>query len=76
MKVKVTNISVLGKKGSTKSKSTKKGGDTSEASSDMVPFESGLPPIDNIVLEDSPASSARAYSNVRPTANKSKFTAP
>ena len=53
-KVKVTNISASGKKGSAKLKSTKKGGDTSEACFDVVPFESDLPPICNIVLKGSP----------------------
>ena len=44
-KVKVINIPVSGKKGSTKPKSAKKGDDSSEACSDVVPFKSGLPPI-------------------------------
>ena len=46
-KVKVINIPVPGKKGSAKPKSAKKGGDSSEACSNFVPFESSLPPIGN-----------------------------
>ena len=75
-KVKVINIPVPSKKGSAKSKSSKKGGDSSEACSDVVPFESGLPPIGNIVLEGSLPPSTRTRSSVRPTTTKSKFTAP
>ena len=75
-KVKVINIPVPSKKGSAKSKSPKKGGDSSEACSDVVPFESGLPPIGNIVLESSPPPFGDTYSSVRPTASKSKFATP
>ena len=75
-KVKVTNIPMPGKKGFAKPKSAKKGDDSSEAYSDVVPFESGLPPIGNMVLESFPPSSANTRSSVRPIASKSKFTAP
>ena len=75
-KVKVTNIPMPGKKGFAKPKSAKKGDDSSEAYSDVVPFESGLPPIGNIVLESSPPPFGDTYSSVRPTANKSKFATP
>ena len=75
-KVKVTNIPMPGKKGFAKPKSAKKGDDSSEAYSDVVPFESGLPPIGNIVLESSPPPFGDTYSSVRPTASKSKFATP
>ena len=65
-----------GKKGFAKPKSAKKGDDSSEAYSDVVPFESGLPPIGNIVLESSPPPFGDTYSSVRPTASKSKFATP
>ena len=74
-KVKVINIHVLGKKGSAKPKSTKKGDDSSKVCSDVVPFESGLPSIGNIVLKSSPPPSTRTHSSMRPTANKSKSAA-
>ena len=74
-KVKVINIPVPSKKGSAKSKSSKKGGDSSEACSDVVPFESGLPSIGNIVLKSSPPPSTRTHSSMRPTTNKSKSAA-
>ena len=76
MKVKVINTPVPSKKGFAKPKFAKKGCDTSEAYSDIVPFESGLPPIGNIVLEGSLAPSTRTGFSVRSTASKSKFTAP
>lgn len=69
------NILVLGRKSSAKPKSAKKGDDPSKACSNVVPFESGLPPVGNIVLEGSPPPSAYTRSSVRPTASKSKFTA-
>ena len=74
-KVKETNILMLSKKGSTKPKSAKKGDDSSEACSDIVPFKSGLPPIGNIVFEGSPHPSACTRSSMRPTTSKSKFIA-
>ena len=74
--MKVTNISAPGKKGSAKLKSTRKGGDTSEACFNVVPFKSDLPPICNIVLKGSPPPFSYTHSSVRPTASKSKFVAP
>ena len=74
-KVKVINIPMPRKKSSSKQKSAKKGDDPSEACSDIVPFESSLPPIRNIVLEGSPPPSTRTRSSVCPTASKFKFIA-
>ena len=74
-KVKLINILMPGKKGSAKPKSAKKGDDSSEAYSDVVPFESGLPSIGNIVLKSSPPPSTRTHSSMRPIANKSKSAA-
>ena len=71
-KVKVINISVPSKKGFAKSKSAKKGTDSFEACSDIVPFESDLLPVGNIVLESSPPPFARARSSRHPIASKSK----
>jgi len=68
-KVKITNLSALGKKGPAKPKSSKKGGE-------VVPLESDLPPIGRIVLKGSLPSSARTRSNARPAASKLKSTAP
>ena len=53
-RMKVTNISVPMKKSSAKAKSTKKGDDSSETCSNIVPLESDLPPVGNIVLKRSP----------------------
>ena len=75
-KVKVINTPMPSKKSSAKPKSTKKGGDSFEAFSGVVPFESGLPTISNVVLESPPPASTNTHSNVRPTANKPKFTTP
>ena len=71
-RVKVINISMPTKKSSTQPKSAKKGDDSSEACSDIVPFESNLPPIGKIVLESSPLSFACTCFSRRPTANKPK----
>ena len=65
-KVKLINILVPGKKGSAKLKSAKKGDDSSEACSNVVPFENGLPPIGDIVLESSPPPSTCTHSSVVP----------
>ena len=75
-RVKVTNVSVPVKKSSAKSKFANKGDDSFEACSDIVPFESDLPPVGNIVLGGSPPPSACTRSSRRPTAGKSKPTAP
>ena len=74
--MKVTNISVPMKKNSAKAKSTKKGDDSSETCSDIVPFNGDFPPVGNIVLKSSPPSSARTHSNRCPTTGKSRPTAP
>jgi len=68
-KVKITNLLAPGKKGHTKPKSTKKGGE-------VVPFESDFPPMGRIVLKGSPPSSTRTRSSARPAASKPKSTAP
>ena len=68
-KVKITNLSTLGKKGPAKPKSTKKGGE-------VVPLESDLPPIGRIVLKGSPPFSTYTRSNACPIASKPKSTAP
>ena len=65
----MTHISVLVKKSSTpqsaKSKSAKKGDNSSKTCSNIVPFKSDLPPIGNIVLESSPPPFARTHSSRR-----------
>ena len=71
----MTNIPVSGKKGSAKPKFAKKDDDSFEACSDVVPFESDLPPIGNIVLESFPPPSAHTHFSMRPTASKSKSAA-
>ena len=62
----MVNLSVLTKKGSVsqfaKPQYTKRGDDSSETCSDIVPYEDGLPPIGNIVLKGSPPPSARTHS--------------
>ena len=77
--MKVKNISVPVKKSfapqSTKPKSAKKGDDSFETCSNIVPFEGDLPPVGNIVLESSPPPSARTHFSKRPTAGKSRPTA-
>lgn len=75
-RVKVTNIFVPVKKSSAKYKSVKKGDDSSEACSNIVPFDSVLPTIGNIVLEGSSPHSSRTRSSKRLVADKSKPTAP
>ena len=51
------------KKSSAKSKYAKKGDDSFKTYSNIVPFESDLPPVGNIVLESSPPPSARTCSS-------------
>ena len=79
-KVKVVNLPVPVKKGllsqSAKPKSTKRGDDSSETCSDIVPYEGGLPPIGNIVIEGSPPSSARTHSSRCLMASKPKPSTP
>ena len=68
-KVKVVNLPVPAKKGSVtrtvKPKFAKRGDDSSETYSDIIPYGGGLPPIGNIVLESSPPPfpSALTYSS-------------
>ena len=76
----MTNISVPMKKISTlrftKTKSPKKGDDSSETYSNIVPFEGDLPLVGNIVLESSRPPSARTRSSRCSTTGKSRPTAP
>ena len=79
-KVKVVNLPRLVKKGSVswsaKPKSTKRGHDSSKTYSDIFPYEGGLPPIGNIILEGSLLPFARTRSNRRPTVGKPKPSIP
>ena len=79
-KVKVVNLPVPVKKGSisrsAKPKPAKKGDDSSETCFDVVPYEGSLPPIGNIVLEDSPPPSACTRSSRHTIAGKSRPAAP
>jgi len=79
-KVKVVNLPTPIKKGSvsqcTKPKSTKRGDDSSETCSNIVPYEGSLPFIGNIVLEGSPPPSTRTRSNKCSTAFKPKPSIP
>ena len=81
-KVKVMNLPMPAKKGSVsrstkpKPKPTKKGDDFSKTYSDIVPFEGGLPPMGNVVLECSPPPSTRTHFSRRPTIGKSRLAAP
>ncbi|XP_065629848.1 flocculation protein FLO11-like [Quercus suber] len=78
--VKVVNLPTPAKKGlvsqTTKPKSAKIGDDSSETCSNIVPYEGGLPPIGNIVLEGSPPPFARTRSNKHSTASKPKPSTP
>lgn len=78
--MKVVNIPTPVKKGSvswtTKSKSTKKGDDSFETCSDLVPYKEGIPPIGNIVLKSSHPPSIRTHSSRRSTTSKPKPSAP
>ena len=73
-KVKVVNLPSPTKKGSmsrsTKHKFAKRGDDSSETYSDIVPYEDNLPLIGNIVLEGSPPPFARTYSSRHTTMGK------
>ena len=57
---------------SAKPKPTKKGANVFEVCSDTVPYNGGLPPINNIVLESTPPPSARARSTRRSVVTKSR----
>ena len=59
-----------------KPKSAKRGDDSSETCFDIVPYEGGLPPIGNIVLEGSSLPSAFTHSNKCFIACKCKPSAP
>ena len=79
-KVKVVNLPTCTKKGSmsqsAKPKSTKKGNDSSETCSNIVPYKGCLLPICNIVLKSSPPPSARTHSSKCPTIGKPKLSTP
>ena len=74
------NLPALAKKGSvsrtTKPKSIKRGDDSSKTCFDIVPYEGGLPPIGNIVLESSSLPSARTHSSRHSIASKRKPSIP
>ena len=77
--MKVTNLPIPAKKGST-SQSTrlrfaKKGDDSSKTCSDVVPFKGGLPSIGSIVLESSPPF-AHTRSSRHPIAGKFRPATP
>ena len=82
----MTNIAMLVKKSfvtwSTKPKFAKKGNDSSETCSDIVPFKGNLPPIGNIVLESSPpfdhthSSRHHTVGKSRPIASRPSANAP
>ena len=64
--MKVVNLLVPTKKGlvsqSTKPKLAKKGDDSSETCSDIIPYKGSLPLITNMVLKSTPPPYARTYS--------------
>ena len=74
------NLLSLAKKGSmsrtAKPKFSKRGDDSSETCFDIVPYEGGLPPIGNIVLESSSLPSAFTHSSKRSIASKRKPSSP
>ncbi|KAL0005293.1 hypothetical protein SO802_012854 [Lithocarpus litseifolius] len=59
-----------------KPKSTKRGDDSSETCSDIVPYEGCLPPIGNIVLEGFPPPSTCTRSSKRPIVGKPRPSTP
>ena len=75
--MKVVNLPSPSKKGlvsrTAKPKSTKRGDDSFEIYSDIIPYESGLPPISNIILEGSPPPFARTRSSRRSTSKPKPF---
>ena len=79
-KVRVLNFPAPAKKGlvsrTAKPKSAKRGDDSSETCFDIIPYEGGLPPIGNIVLESSSFPSAFTHSSKRSIACKRKPSAP
>ena len=78
--MKMVNLSAPEKKGlvsrTTKPKYAKRGDDSSETRSDIVPCEGDLPPIGNIVFKGSLPPSARTYSGKHSTTSKPKPSAP
>ena len=78
-KVRVLNFPAPAKKGlvsrTAKPKSAKRGDDSSETCFDIIPYEGGLPPIGNIVLESSSFPSAFTHSSKRFIASKRKPSA-
>ena len=78
--MKVVNLPTPVKKSSVswsaKPKPAKKGDDSFETCSDIVPYEGKLPAIGNIVLEGSSPPSARTHFSRRPIAGKPRPFAP
>ena len=85
--MKVVNLLVPTKKGSVfqtaKPKSTKKGDDSSDTFSNIIPYKGGLHPIGNIVFKRSPPPSTctrfsrhSTTSRPKPPALKSSMDAP
>lgn len=85
--MKVVNLFALTKKGSVswsaKPKSTKKGDNSFETCSNIVPYKESLPPLGNIVIENSPSPSAHTCSSrisivakPRPPSSKPTVDAP
>ena len=78
--MKVLNFPAPAKKGlvsrTAKPKFAKRGDDSSETCFDIIPYEGGLPPIGNIVLESSSFPSAFTHSSKRSIACKRKPSAP
>ena len=72
----MTNLPIPAKKGSAswsaKPKTAKKGDDSFEPCSDIVPFKGGLPLIGSIVLESSPPPFTPTYSSRHPIIGKSR----
>ena len=79
-KVKVVKLPTPTKKSSVsrfaKPKPAKKGDDSFETCSNIVPYKGKLPPIGNIVLEGSSPPSARTHFSRRPIAGKPRPFAP
>lgn len=69
----MVNLPTLAKKGSVsltvKPKFAKRGNDSSETYSDIIPYTGGLPPVGNIVLESFSPPSACTHSIRRSTAS-------
>ena len=61
---------------SVKPRSTKRGDDSFETCSDIVPYKGGLPPIGNIVLKGSSPPSTHTRSSRRPSTGTPKPSTP